>query len=91
MSVIETENKVNGLRELRRMADELSQQIAAIEEELKDEMLARDTDTLTGSNYKITWKLVKSSRFDSKSFKAAYAELYSAFCKPSESRRFVVA
>ena len=50
-----------------------------------------DADTLTGADYKITWKTVTSSRFDSTAFKKAMPELAERFTKSSTSRRFTVA
>ena len=72
MSTSEIGSKVAELRELRRMASELAEQISALD-------------------YKVTWKEVTSSRFDTKAFKSAYASLYTAFTRPAVSRRFVIA
>lgn len=91
MSVNELSAKVQELRELRRMAEELAGEIEAAQDAIKAYMAAQDVDTLTGTDYKITWKSVTSSRFDSKSFKADHADLYTAYSKPSTSRRFVMA
>jgi len=91
MSTSEIGSKVAELRELRRMAAELAEQISALENEVKAEMLRRDTDTLSGLDYKVTWKEVTSSHFDTKAFKSAYASLYTAFTRPAVSRRFVIA
>ena len=91
MGTIELNGKVKELRELRRMADELAAEIEAIQDTIKAEMTARDTDTLTGDDWKVTWKIVKSSRFDSKAFKATHGELYGQYCKETETRRFTVA
>ena len=70
MSINEMDVKVNELRELRRMADELAGEITAIEDEIKAQMTATDTDELHGPTFKITWKAVTSSRLDSKALKA---------------------
>ena len=59
MSANELSSKIKELRELRRMADELAAEIETITDSIKDEMSAREVDELTGSDYKITWKLVK--------------------------------
>lgn len=88
MSNTEIQSKVNELRELRRMADELA---GEIEDSIKAHMTAIDADTLTGTDYKITWKAVTSSRFDSTAFKKAMPELAERFTKSTTSRRFVVA
>ncbi len=88
MSINEMEIKVNELRELRRMADELAGEITAIEDEIKAQMTATSTDELTGTTFKITWKAVTSSRLDSKALKAEAPGLYARYCKPTTSRRF---
>ena len=91
MSMNELESKVNELRELRRMADELAGEIAATEDTLKAYMTANGTDELHGPSFKITWHEVTSSRLDSKALKAAAPELWQRFSKPTTSRRFIVA
>ena len=91
MSNTEIQSKVNELRELRRMADELAAEIEAAQDAIKAHMTAIDADTLTGIDYKITWKSATSSRFDSTAFKKAMPELAERFTKSTTSRRFVVA
>ena len=91
MSNTEIQSKVNELRELRRMADELAAEIEAAQNAIKAHMTAIDADTLSGVDYKITWKSVTSSRFDSTAFKKAMPELAERFTKSTTSRRFVVA
>lgn len=91
MSNTEIQSKVNELRELRRMADELAADFEAAQDAIKAHMTAIDADTLTGVDYKITWKSVTSSRFDSTAFKKAMPEIAERFTKSTTSRRFVVA
>ena len=91
MSINEMDSKVKELRELRRMADELAAEIEAAQDAIKAHMTAIDADTLSGVDYKITWKSVTSSRFDSTAFKKAMPELAERFTKSTTSRRFVVA
>ena len=91
MSTNEMNSKVHELRELRRMREELEAEIAAVEDSIKSEMTARSVDTITGSDWKITWKLVRGTRFDSVAFKKANPEAYALFTKPTESRRFCLA
>lgn len=90
MSMNELQNKVNELRELRRMADELAAEITATEDELKAYMTTNNADELHGSDFKITWKSVTSSRLDSKALKAAAPELWERFSKQTSTRRFVL-
>lgn len=91
MSTKEMTAKVRELKELKAMAEELATEITAIEDEIKAEMTARDTDELTVDVYKIRWTKVTSNRFDSTAFKKAMPDLYGQFTKTSESRRFTVA
>ena len=91
MSMIELTTKVEQLRELRRMAEELSTEITSIEDQIKETMTALATDELHGSTFKITWKPVTSSRLDSKALKAEAPELWNRYSKQTTSRRFVVA
>ena len=91
MSMNETEAKVNELRELRRMADELAGEIAALEDGLKAYMTANGADELHGPTFRITWKEVTSSRLDSKALKVAAPELWQRFSKQTTARRFVLA
>lgn len=90
MSIDTMNAKVKELRELRQMAEELQAEIDNLTDSIKAEMTARDTDTLTGVDWKVTWKAVTSSRLDSKALKAAFSDVYGQFCKASTSRRFVL-
>ena len=91
MSINEMEIKVNELRELKRMQDELAAEITALEDSLKAHMTASATDEITGSTFRITWKEVTSSRLDSKALKAAAPDLWQRFSKQTTCRRFVLA
>lgn len=57
------------------LADELSSEIMALEDFIKAEMNARNTEKLQ-VDVKIRYKTVKGCRFDTKAFKAANSELY---------------
>ena len=90
MSIFELTSKVNDLRELRRMADEIQAEIDAIQNKIKEHMNAANVDTLNGPDYKITWKAVSSSRFDTTAFKKENPEIAAAYTKTVSSRRFVL-
>ena len=53
MSTIELTSKVKELKELKMMAEELAAEITAIEDSIKAEMTARETDELITGEYKI--------------------------------------
>lgn len=91
MSANEMESKIKELRELRRMADEIAAEIETLQDAIKSEMTARNTDTLTGADWKVTWKTVTSKRFDSAAFKKTHGELYDQYTKETTSKRFLIA
>lgn len=91
MSKNEIENKVNELRELRRMAEELGAEISALEDSIKAHMTATGTDELEGNTFKITWKEITSTRLDGKALKAAAPTIWEQFTKQTTARRFVLA
>ena len=84
------DNRVAKLTALERQIEELEQQAEAIRNEIKAEMEAQQTEEISTSRYTIRWKSIISNRFDTKAFKAEFAELYTRFCKASASRRFTI-
>ena len=95
MSTTEMNAKVNAkvkeLRELRRMAAELEAEIESIQDQLKAHMAAQGVEELTGSDFKVSWKPVKSRRFDKNRMIATFGQdCYDSFCKVTTSRRFTI-
>ena len=90
MSTNELDAKVDALRDLRNLESEVKAEITAIAGALKAEMLAKNTDTLTGDNCTVTWKTVTTSRFDSAAFKLTHSDLFARFLRTTTSRRFVI-
>lgn len=91
MNVQEIGKRVEELRGLARMKEELENEITALQDEIKAEMTEQNTDTLTGADWKVTWKEVTSSRIDTTAFKKSLPELAKQFIKVSTSRRFCLA
>lgn len=91
MSTKDLTGRVKELKELKMMVEELEAEISTIEDEIKAEMTARETNEIILDMFKISWKEVVSNRFDSKSFKATHGELYSQYTKQTTAKRFLVA
>lgn len=91
MSTIELTTKIRELKELRAMAEEIAAEITNIEDVIKAEMTARDTEEMMVDVYKVRWTKVQSNRFDTSAFKKAMPELAKKFTKTTESRRFSIA
>jgi predicted phage-related endonuclease len=82
---------VKDIRELKRMQDELQAEIEAAENQIKEEMKRLDTYTMTGTDYKVTWNEVTSTRIDTKALKAELPDVVQRYTKTTTSRRFLVA
>lgn len=90
MTINEIAATVHELRELLRMEEELNAQIETLKDQLKAHMAGEGTDTLSGTDYKVTWKEVESTRFDTTAFKKAHSDLHATFSVKTVSKRFLV-
>ena len=91
MSIKEIQSKVNELRELRRMADELAVEMESITDSVKRHMDAEGVDTLNGTDWKVTYKAVTSSRLDTTALKKSLPDLTAQFTKTTTARRVCIA
>lgn len=90
MSTNELNAIAHDLRSVNAMIAELKAEAEALTDKLKAAMVDAGTETLTGDDWKATWKNVSSNRFDSKAFKADYADLYSQYSKQTTTTRFLL-
>ncbi len=91
MSINEMDSKIKELRELRRMADELAAEIESITDSIKASMDIQGVDTINGTDWKVTYKAVTSSRMDTAALKKALPDLAAQFTKATTARRFCIA
>lgn len=91
MSINEMDSKIKELRELRRMADELAAEIESITDSIKASMDVQGVDTINGTDWKVTYKTVTSSRMDTAALKKALPDLAAQFTKTTTARRFCIA
>ena len=91
MSVNEIETKVAALQEWEAIAEEARAEAEAIRDQIKAEMLSRDTEELEAGRFIVRWTSVLSSRFDTAAFKKEHAEMYRQYTRQTASRRFTVA
>lgn len=78
-------NRMKKIADLDAEIKRLQQQRDEIADEIKNAMT---TDTIETAAYKVTYKDVTSTRFDSKAFKAEYPDIYKEYCKTSTCKRF---
>ena len=91
MSTIEITSKVEALKELEALIDEAKAEAEALRDEIKQEMLNRDTEELEAGQYIIRWTSVLSQRFDTTAFKKVMPDVYKAYTKQVSSKRFSIA
>lgn len=91
MSVNEISAKIRELKELEALIEEAQKEAEAIKDAIKEQMDAEVVDEMAVDVYKVRYKTINSSRFDSSTFKAKYSDLYAQFTKQTASRRFTVA
>ena len=90
MSTIEITSKIENLRELEELIEEAKAEAETLRDEIKAEMLTRNTEEMSVGQYIIRWTSVLSNRFDTTGFKKVYGDLYKAFTKQTNSRRFSI-
>ena len=91
MTTTEMIDKVQELRELKRMQEELAVEIEAIQDSIKAEMIAQDVETLAGTDWKVTYKSVTTSRLDATALKKTLPDIAAKFMKQTTTKRFLLA
>ena len=90
MSANEITTKIEALRELEELIEEAKVEAESLRDEIKAEMIARDTEEMSVGQYIVRFTSILSNRFDTTGFKRAYGELYKEFTKQTASRRFTI-
>ena len=91
MSTIEITSKIEALKDLEILIEEAKAEAEALRDEIKAEMLIRDTEELEAGQYIVRWTSVLTQRFDTTAFKKVMPEVYKAYTKQVSSRRFSIA
>ena len=91
MSTIEITSKIEALKELESLIEEAKAEAEALRDEIKSEMLSRDTEEMEAGKYIVRWTSVLSQRFDTTAFKKVMPEVYKEYTTQVTSRRFSIA
>lgn len=89
MSAKELEGKVRELRQFLALIKEMESEAEALKDEIKAFM--GDAESIQAGEYKVTWKIVKSSRVDTTALKKAMPDVAKLFTVDSVTRRFNIA
>ncbi len=90
MSTKEIESKAKRLKILKNRQESLQQEIDQLEADLKAQLEAWDVDEVQAGPFRVMYKFVNSSRFDTRRFKAENGNLYSRYLVPNCYRKFSV-
>ena len=90
MSTIEITSKIEALKELEALIEEAKAEAESLRDEIKAEMLNRNTEGMEAGQYIVRWTSVLSQRFDSTAFKKVMPDVYKSFTKQTASRRFSI-
>lgn len=88
MSTKELDARVSTLKALMQEIESMTAEAEAIKDELKAEMIDRGEETLTGTGWKASWKVIESSRIDTKALKAALPDVAARYTITSKTSRF---
>ena len=91
MSTNDLVMKVEQLKELEELLEEGKAEAESVRDEIKQEMMAQDTEELEAGQYIIRWTSVLTNRFDTTTFKKVLPDVYKAYTKQITSRRFSIA
>lgn len=90
MSTNELAVKVKTLKTCKAALETLKEETQRLEDEIKAEMRARDTDTLRLEGYHITWRPVTSRRVDMKAMRKDVPAIVNLYTRTETTRRFLV-
>ncbi len=90
MSMNELNTTAKNLLDVRAMIAELEAEAEALTDTLKAAMIEQGREELTGDGWRATWHNTKSSRFDTKRFKADHADLYGQYTVKTTGTRFTL-
>ena len=91
MSTVEITSKIEALKDLESLIEEAKAEAEALRDEIKTEMLNRNTEELEAGQYIVRWTSVLTQRFDTTAFKKVMPEIYKEYTKQVSSRRFSIA
>ena len=91
MSSLELTSKIESLKDLETLIEEAKAEAEALRDEIKAEMLSRNTEEMEAGQYIVRWTSVLTQRFDTTAFKKVMPDVYKEYIKQVSCRRFSIA
>lgn len=90
MSTMELTSRITELEELEELMAELKSEIECIKDDLKCHMDTMGVEELSVGTHIIRYTSVLTQRFDTTAFKKALPQVYTAYIKQTQSKRFSI-
>lgn len=90
MSIPELDMKVITLKEIQTEIERLEAEAEAIKDLIKQTMIDRGEETLSGNGWKASWKIVESNRLDTKALKTVLPDIAAKFTVTARTSRFII-
>ncbi|OUN25961.1 hypothetical protein B5G37_01665 [Pseudoflavonifractor sp. An85] len=87
---MELTSRITELEELEELMEELKAEIEGIKDELKRHMDSMGLEELAVGTHIIRYTSVLTPRFDTTAFKKALPQVYTAYIKQTQSKRFSI-
>lgn len=84
-------NRVKKMQELEQQKADMEKQIDELKDQIKQDMEQKGLEEMAAGAFLIRWRMVLTSRFDSKAFQKEHNALYDQYVKQTSSRRFTIA
>lgn len=78
------------IREYTRIKEEAEALITAAQDVIKHAMEEREQDTITGSDYRATWKTINATKFDTAAMEKDFPGMKARYTIPNPYRRFTL-
>ena len=83
-------SKIRELKELERLIKEAEEEVEALKDEIKQEMMLQKTEEMEVGTYIVRWTTVLTNKFDSTAFKKVMPDVYKVYTKQTMSKRFTI-
>ena len=90
MSIPELDTKVSTMKELQTTIEQLQAEVEAIKDTIKQAMIDQGEEVISGTGWKASWKVIESSRLDSKALKAALPDVVAKYTVTTRTSRFTI-
>ena len=90
MTQITLAYRIEELQELEDTIEQLKAQAETIKDSIKEEMGIRGVDEMIVGDYVVRYTDVLTSKFNTKLFKENYLDLYKAYLKQVNTKRFSI-